>query len=135
MIGRPPTSGTRHGNGRGQGPRKGPGRGGPASGTPAGGFGWGGPARGAHPARSRNLPQVVKKTEEAMSDEELEAAFNAHWRADNERWRAKNRALEARRDRLLAYRAAVIWGGQRPRPAFIGHGPLGGPNGWQEWPG
>lgn len=116
MIGHPPTSGTRHGNGAGRGgPPKGPGRGAPASGNPAAGAGWGGPARGAHPAKSRNLPSAHAVVDlDDMSLAEREAELQAR----SVGWRAKIAAFEARRARLLAYREAVIWGA-RPRPAFI----------------
>jgi hypothetical protein len=113
---RPPTRGTRHGNGAGSGgPAKGAGWGGPAKGqcwgdsayAYASGMGWGGPAKGAHTPRPRNLPGMHVVTHlDDMSLAEREAELQAR----SVVWRAKIRAFEARHANLRAYRAALIWG-------------------------
>ena len=99
---------------RGNDGPNGAGCGGPASGIPASGMGWGGPAKGAHPPKPRNLPGahvVVDPDDMSLAERETEL------RARSEVWRAKRRAfdlaLEARRTRKCAYRAALIWGAAR----------------------
>jgi|ERR1035437_41980 hypothetical protein len=79
--------------------------------------GWGGPAKGAHPAKPRNLPtQSFVRLDDLDDLAEREAEFERLGVI----WRAKGRAFEARCERLRAYRAAVIWRNpQRPQPAFV----------------
>ena len=80
------------------------------------GMGWGGPAKGAHPAKPRNLP-----TQSFVHLDDLDDI--AEREAELERrgviWRAKIAAFEARGARLRAYRAAVLFGGPRPHPVFL----------------